>query len=107
MAASSVIVPTFPQLSNAPREQTSLLDPDTVEENVPLDEPADDGDGDYIPRLKKRIIWVYGTGETGVWCAQVIVVFYLNTFLLEVAKLDPVSVSLRILNITTMLKLIA
>lgn len=97
MAASSVIVPTFPN-PGVPKEQTSLLEPENVEENIPLEDTPEDIEGDYVPRLKKRMVWIYGIGETGVWCAHVIIVFYLNTFLLEVAKLDPISVSIKFIS---------
>jgi hypothetical protein len=63
--------------------ETVLLDPpiDTVSEGA-----------DFVPRLKKRIVWMYGFGETGVWASHVIIGFYLNTFLLEVAGLSASSV---------------
>lgn len=85
MAASIGIVPTLPHANQG--ESSRLLKDDGPLENVALDDQdLSQLDGvDFVPRLKKRVVWTYGIGETGVWASHVILGFYLNTFLLEVA----------------------
>lgn len=85
MAASIGIVPTLPNAYQG--EGSRLLKDDEATEEVTLDEASiSEVDGvDFAPRLKKRVVWTYGIGETGVWASHVIIGFYLNTFLLEVA----------------------
>lgn len=91
MSSTSVIVPTFPNSSSLPREQTPLIDDEYAEVDVPLDESTEEDDNKEKKDtgLKKRIVWTYGIGETGVWSSQVIVGFYFTTFLLEIAHIDP------------------
>lgn len=47
---------------------------------------------EIVPNLSKRVLVTYGVGEVGVWASHVIIGFYLNTFLLEVAGLEASSV---------------
>jgi Na+/melibiose symporter-like transporter len=42
--------------------------------------------------LSRKIKWLYGVGEIGVWDSGVIVGFFLNHFFLEVANIPPVMV---------------
>lgn len=88
MAASIGIVPTLPNAHHG--ESSRLLKEDEATEVVHLeDNGIIETEGvDFVPRLKKRIVWTYGIGETGVWASHVIIGFYLNTFLLEVAGLS-------------------
>lgn len=88
MAASLGIVPTLPHAHQG--ESSRLLKDDEPLESVRLDEvefTSSEG-ADFVPRLKKRVVWTYGVGETGVWASHVIIGFYLNTFLLEVAGVN-------------------
>lgn len=88
MATSLGLVPTLP---NARQGEGSRLLPEEDDlEVVSLGEnqEAPVEGADYAPRLKKRIVWIYGLGETGIWASHVIIGFYLNTFLLEVAGLN-------------------
>jgi len=88
MAASLGIVPTLPHAHHG--EASRLLREDEPLETVYLDDPdvsALEG-ADFKPRLRKRVVWTYGIGETGVWSSHVIIGFYLNTFLLEVAGVN-------------------
>lgn len=97
MAASIGIVPTLPNAHQG--ESSRLLKDDEATEVVHLDEGGiDETQGvDFVPRLKKRIVWTYGIGETGVWASHVIIGFYLNTFLLEVAGLSATHVRAKLL----------
>ena len=97
MAASIGIVPTLPNANQG--ESSRLLRDDEATEIVHLDEAGiSETEGvDFVPKLKKRVVWVYGIGETGVWASHVIVGFYLNTFLLEVAGLSATHVRAKLL----------
>lgn len=94
MATSVGFVPTL--IGQTDGEVAKLLPTEDNLEDIPLDPNGatvpDDTPPDYVPRLKKSIVWTYGVGEIGVWTSHVIIGFYLNTFLLEVAGLKAVYV---------------